>query len=138
MALDMDEEGRLVRINRLIEATGWVHSFTLFEDLPIGCEGRTDWVSRDPNATIARHPSSPAAEATALHEAAHWTIGHEDDIEYAAAMAADRAAGEQNRRGPWEKDADALAAAYVEDLADQMTDSDASIAEIVRDASLYP
>jgi hypothetical protein len=134
----MDEEERLVRINRLIEATGWVHSFALFEDLPIGCDGRTDWVSRDPYATIARHLSSPAAEATALHEAAQRTLGHEDDIEYAAAMAAYRAAGEQNRRGPWEKDADALAAACVEDLADQMTDSDASIAELVRDASLYP
>jgi hypothetical protein len=44
--IDMVEEARIVRINALITAAGFPHSFVQFEDFPPGMDGKTDWIGR--------------------------------------------------------------------------------------------
>jgi hypothetical protein len=101
--IDMVEEARIVRINALIAAAGFPHSFAQFEDFPGGMDGKTERIGRHPYVRLARRLLDHEAEATALHEASHWLLGHEDDPHYKAAINKDEAAGTDLHRTPWER-----------------------------------
>jgi hypothetical protein len=90
---------------------------------------------------VARRLSDPDAEATALHELAHVALGHDESPEYAAALEADRLAGIDHHRGPWEIEADSLAAALIEGLVEAggggLTGPDASLIFLADDVDRY-
>jgi hypothetical protein len=69
---------------------------------------------------------------------AHEELGHNDDPGYLDALAKDQAAGIDHHRGPWEIEADSLAAAYVEHIREDMTDADASLVCLETDAARHP
>jgi hypothetical protein len=81
------------------------------------------------------------AEATTLHEAAHWRLGHEDEHagDYESARGADEAAGLDHHRGDYELAANALATEWIEDLRDTglLTDPDASLRFLAEDDKKY-
>jgi hypothetical protein len=135
---DMAEEAKIVRINELIAAAGYPNSFVQFEDFPLGTDGKTDWIGRDPYARVARRLSDPEAEATALHEVAHWQLGHEDDPAYVEAIAKDAAARTDVHRAPWERAANSRGRELIRELADRMSDPEASIRSLIADDSHYP
>lgn len=61
--------------------------------------------SAHPIASVNQDLELDNAEATTLHEAGHWVLGHEDDPDYVAAVAFDRE-NNGSTRGPWEQAAD--------------------------------
>ena len=133
----MVEEERIVGINALIAAAGFPHSFVQFEDFPLGVDGNTEWIGRHPYARVARRLADHEAEATALHEVSHWLLGHEDDPGYVEAIAKDRAEGTDKHRAPWERAANARARDLIRELADGMSDAEASIAYLIEDDGHY-
>lgn len=137
----LSEELRIARLNALLRAVGYERSFVVLEDLPVGYDGRSDWINRDHFATIARRLTDAEAEATTLHEAAHWRLGHEDEhaVDYESARSADEAAGLDHHRGDYELAANALATEWIEDLRDSglLTDPDASLRFLAEDDKKY-
>jgi hypothetical protein len=133
---DRDWE-REERLTRVVRAAGFERSSVFLADFPTGHEGENWTTSRVTDAFVASWLSDPDAEATALHELAHEELGHNDDRGYLDALAKDQAAGVDHHRGPWEIEADNLAAAYVEHIRDQMTDADASLGCLETDAARY-
>lgn len=133
----MIEEARIVRINALIAAAGFPHSFVQFEDFPLGVDGKTDWIGRHPYARVAPRLADHEAEATALHEVSHWLLGHEDDPGYVEAIAKDGAEGTDKHRAPWERAANARAGDLIRKLAEGMSDVKASIAYLIEDDGDY-
>lgn len=132
----MVEEARIVRINALIAAAGFPHSFVQFEDFPLGVDGKTDWIGRHPYARVARRLADHEAEATALHAVSQWLLGHEDDPGYVDAIAKDRAEGTDKHRAPWERAANARAGDLIRGLAQGISDA-ASIAYLIEDDGHY-
>ncbi len=70
-------------MRRLPAAVGFPNNPVYLEDLPPSIEGLTGGglATDNPprfNAFVNRALPDPSAEATALHEAAHWHLGHED------------------------------------------------------------
>ena len=124
------ESLRITRLNALLRAVGYERSFVVLEDLPAGYDGRSDWINGDHYATIARRLTDAEAEATTLHEAAHWRLGHEDEqaSDYEAARRADEAEVRDHHRGEYERAANRLAAEWIEEMRDSglLTDPDLS------------
>ena len=135
--MDPPEESRLERLNRLIHASGFEASFATLEDLLEGPDAWTGWVDREPYACVARRLPDATAEARVLHEVAHWTLGHEFDFAYRAAVDADASSDGGNARGPWEIAANALAAALVDDLNDMLSDPSRSIEVLTTDTARF-
>src|SRR4051812_16783851 len=77
MEWTFEDDLRLTRLNRLLSAVGFERSHAQFADFPPGTDGATGWIGRDPYAMIALRLGDAEAEATVLHEAAHWRLGHE-------------------------------------------------------------
>ena len=75
--------------------------------------------------------SDPDAEATALHELAHVYLDHDLDPVLPTIPRGSKA------RGPWELEADALAAAMVDDGALHMTDATASLDNLFKHVDQY-
>lgn len=95
------------------------------------------WKFDEVHIFVASYLDDSEAEATTLHELAHVELGHDDDPEYRAAELRDREAGVNRDRGPWEVEADALAAAMAEEITDDLTDIDRSLACLAEDAARY-
>ena len=73
----------------------------------------------------------PEAEAAAFHELAHIYLGHDANPRLTLIPRGAR------ERGPWELEADALAAAMVEDGDQRVTDLAASLDYLAADAAQY-
>lgn len=131
------EDLRVTRLNALLRAVGFERSFVLLEDLPIGLHGMSGWINNDHCATIARRLTDVEAEATTLHEAAHWRLGHEDELagDYEAARLVDETEGRDHHRGDFEHAANHLAGEWIEELRESglLTDPDLSIRFLVED-----
>lgn len=131
------EERRVTRLNALLRAVGFERSFVLLEDLPIGLDGMSGWINNDHSATIARRLTDVEAEATTLHEAAHWRLGHEDELapDYEAARRADEREARDHHRAVFEQAANHLAAEWIEELRGSglLTDPDVSLRFLVED-----
>lgn len=122
-----EEDMRLARLNRLLAAVGFERSHAQFADFPSGMDGATGWIGRDPYAMIAQRLGDAEAEATVLHEAAHWRLGHEDEGSgYRQARDLDSADGTDHHRAPYEHAANDLAKSWIEEHASLMTHPDAS------------
>ena len=138
MASDFDWE-REERLTSLLRAAGFERSEVfVIERLPEdGLEGDHWFGGPDLFVSVASWLTDPEAEATALHEQAHVELGHDDDPGYPAALMTDQAAGIDHHRGPWEVEADALAAALVETVADRMTDARRSLEFLAEDVARF-
>ncbi len=125
------------RLTKVVRAAGFEHSSVFLEGFPRGHEGENWTTGRVTDAFVAEWLSDPEAEATALHELCHEELGHNEDPAYASARALDEAAGTDHHRGPWEIEADNLAAAYIEHISHRVTDADASIRCLEDDADRF-
>jgi hypothetical protein len=133
-----EDDLRLTRLNRLLSAVGFERSHAQFADFPPGADGATGWIGRDPYAMIALRLGDAEAEATVLHEAAHWRLGHEDPGSgYEAARDLDLQAGTDHHRAPYEHAANDMARSWIGEHASLMTDPDASRAFLDVDDSHY-
>ena len=141
MDRDWRREDRLTRVAR---AAGFDGSSVSILEQPVGSQpegshtysgfgGKFDQV----DVFVASYLDDPQAEATTLHELAHVELGHDDDPEYQAAELRDRLASVDRDRGPWEIEADALAAAMAEDIAGELAGLDRSLAWLSGDAARY-
>lgn len=134
----IDPEWRRVeKLNEVVRAAGFEQSSVFLMDAPVGFDGMNPVTNLVPDAHVARRLADPEAEATALHELSHVDLGHNEDHGYEVALALDTAAGVDHHRAPWEVDADSLAAAYVESIADLVTDAQASLAALSEDVDRY-
>ncbi len=127
MEWTLEEDLRLTRLNRLLPAVGFERSHVQFADFPPGTDGATGWIGRDRYAMVAQRLGDAEAEATVLHEAAHWRLGHEEPASgYEEARNLDLQAGTDHHRAPYEHAANDLARAWIEEHASLLTDPDAS------------
>jgi hypothetical protein len=104
---------------------------------PEGWHAFGGFSGRDLDVFVASWLSDAAAEATAFHEIAHVELDHDSDPAYEEALAADGVAGTEHYRARWEIDADGLAAALVESVADRLTDPAASLAYLAEDVDRF-
>lgn len=84
-----------------------------------------------------RRGHDPDAEATVPHELAHVQLDHDNDPDYVSAETRDRMDGTDRERGPWEIDADALAAAMAEALSGELTSRAETLGFLAEDAARY-
>lgn len=87
--------------------------------------------------TISSNLDDPDAEATVPHELAHVQLDHDNDPDYVSAETRDRMDGTDRERGPWEIDADALAAAMAEALSGELTSRAETLGFLAEDAARY-
>lgn len=138
MVTDWEREERLTRVARAWSSDSSVFLSDDASGVEEGSHAYTGFGSTPTvDMFVARRLADPDAEATVLHELAHVELGHDDDPEYAAALARDKAARTDHHRGKWEIEADALAAAMVDDQPGLLTDPDQSIEYLVEDALRY-
>jgi IrrE N-terminal-like domain len=134
------KEARLTRVAR---AAGYERTSVFISEQPTnsqpeGSHRYSGFGGRwDVDVFVASWLGDAQAEGTVLHELAHVELGHDDIPAFEAAEAADRMAGVDRARGPWEIEADALAAAVAEDIADELTDFEASLMWLVEDADRF-
>lgn len=141
----VSEEDRVreARLTRVAHAAGFGSVSVFISVQPHGSQPERSHVYSgfggkwEPDVFVASWLTDPEAEATVLHELAHIELGHDDDPTYQEAEVADRAAMTDRYRGPWELEADALAAAMTVSIGSDMTDLDASLAWLFDDVNRF-
>lgn len=133
---------REAKLTAIVVASGYDGTNVFVSEQPTGV-GSEGWHAfggfsgRDLDVFVASWLSDPEAEATTFHEIAHVELDHYSDPAYEEALAADRIAGTEHYRARWEIDADALAAALVESVADRLTDPAGSLAYLAEDVDRF-
>ena len=125
------------RLDAIASAAGYPEASVWLDDLPRGYEGRHDFCGQSVSILLARWLTDDQAAATVLHELAHVELRHDEDDAYAAALDRDQAAGTDTDRGPWEIEADALAAALVISLPADLIDQELALDFLTEDCKRY-